>query len=242
LAWLVDALDTYIYGLQREPVVANAGMIEALERARANGEGLRGDVRVVAATTGLDGDAEALLSEIAIVWRNRLEHRRADSKIGKSSEAAALKYSEHFADFYQGLKIDELIDHLGRTPSAAPTLKEMTAIVRAAHKFVEGSDGYLLRRLNLESYFRKILIGYLTCEESSDSRSVMSRAGNIWGRSPERRRSTMINIAINNGFARYHPGAPNELSVEAIEKLMDLTPRAALAELGVRPLAQSCTS
>jgi hypothetical protein len=46
---------------------------------------------------------------------------------------------------YQGLRVGDLIKHVENTPSAAPTLKEATAIVRASHKFVERSDASCCR-------------------------------------------------------------------------------------------------
>ena len=62
---------------------------------------------------------------------------------------AAQDHRTQFTKSYQGLIISDLIKHVESTPSAAPTYKEVTAIVRSAHKLVESVDESLLRDLDL---------------------------------------------------------------------------------------------
>jgi hypothetical protein len=233
LAWLVDALDAYVRGLQSEPSVADATIIENIERANRMQEGLGGRFRVVSAATEQLGTPEAILVEMAVVWRNRLVHQQAANRIGSPVVVAARRHSEEFASLYQGLVIDDLIRHVEHTPSVAPTLKEATAIVRASHRFVERSDGFLLQRIDVDSYFREMLRRYLVSDGTSNPKTVRKRAGNVWSRKFDRRRSTIINIALNSGFSSYRVGAPNQVDSEVIDKLAKLTPSDAIAELGI---------
>jgi hypothetical protein len=233
LAWLVDALDAYIRGLQGSPPLADANVIEGIERAKREREGLRGRIRAVSAGTGQHETPEAILAEVAVVWRNRLVHYQATNRISGSLEAAARRRSEEFINLYQGLMIDDLIKHVEKTPSPAPTLKEATAIVRASQKFVERSDSFLLQRFDVDSYLREVLRQYLLSGGTSNPGDARIRAGKVWSREFDRRRSMIINIALNSGFSGYHAGAPNQVDSAVIDKLAALTPSEAIAEFGI---------
>jgi hypothetical protein len=107
----------------------------------------------------------------------------------------------------------------------------VTAIVRSAHKLVERVDGILLRDLDLEPYLREALRRYLTEDGDAKLAGMMARASNAWGRSPDRRRSTIRQIALNNGFTVHRDGAPNELTMAAIDGLANLSPSEAVRTL-----------
>lgn len=233
LAWLVDALDAYIRGLQGDPALADANLIEGIERADREREGLRGRIRAVSTGTGQLETPEAILAQVAVVWRNRLVHYQATNRISSSLEAAARRHSAEFLNLYQGLIIGDLIKHAQKTPSPAPTLKEATAIVRASHKFVERSDGFLLRRFDVASYLREVLRQYLLSGGTSNPGDARIRAGKVWSREFDRRRSMIINIALNSGFSSYRAGAPNQVDSAVIDKLAALTPSGAIAELRI---------
>jgi hypothetical protein len=231
LAWLVDALDTYIRMLQRPPKIATIGITKGIADADVNGEGLAGRVRSIAAAVGQAGSAEAILTEVAIVWRNRLIHQHAANKVSKPLAKATLGLATQYAESYQGLIIEDLIKHVEQTPSASPTIKEVTAIVRAVHKLVERVDENLLRGLGLELYLREVLGEYLTENRDADPGSVMVRASNVWGKSPISCLSTIRNIALNNGLTVHRSGALNELTMEAAEGLVGLSPSEAVKAL-----------
>ena len=169
--------------------------------------------------------------DVAIAWRNRLVHQTTARKLSKPLVNAARARSAQFAELYQGLRIEDLIMRAERTPAAAPTLKEITAIVRATQKLVEGIDGVLLQDLDLEPYFREILRQHLVDEEDANPKSPMIRASKIWSKSLDRRRSAIVQIACNNGFTRYRGAAPNKLLATAIDELVDMSPAEAVAEL-----------
>lgn len=233
LAWLVDALDAYIRGLQGTPPLADANIIEGIERANSEREGIRGRIRAVSAGTGQLETPEAILAQVAVVWRNRLVHYQATNRISSSLAAAARSHSEEFIGFYRGLIIDDLIKHVEKTPSPAPTLKEATAIVSASQRFVERSDGFMLQRFDVDSYLREVLRQYLLAGGTSNPSDARIRAGKVWSRGFDRCRSTIINIALNSGFSNYRAGAPNQVDSAVIDKLAALTPSGAIAEFGI---------
>ena len=229
LAWLIDALDTYVRMVQRPPRIANMTVVNGI--ADANDEGLAGKVRFVARAVGIGGSEEAILTEVAIIWRNRLVHSYAANRIGKGLASAALGHAPEYVESYQGLIVEDLISHVEHTTPTSPTLKEVTALVRAVHKLVERVDENLLGSLDLELYLREILGVYLTENRDTDARSVMVKASNVWGKSPDRCRSTIKQIALNNGFAPYRGGALNELTMAAVENLINLSPSEAVKML-----------
>jgi hypothetical protein len=231
LAWLVDALSAYIRALTLPPTVANPAVMEGIAQANASDEGLGGRIRSVAEVCGQAGSAEAVLVDVANSWRNRIVHQATTRKLGKPLASAARAHAVEFEDLYQGLRVEDLIKHVEHRPAAAPTLKEITAIVRAAHKLVERIDGLLLRGLDLELYLRVILRQYLAGDEDNNDRSPMIRASKVWGKSSDRRKSAIAQIACNSGFATWRDGAPNKLPATAIDNLADMSPAEAVAEL-----------
>jgi hypothetical protein len=231
LAWLTDALSAYIRELRRPPRIATAAVETGIARADADREGLAGRVRAVAAAIGQAGSAEAVLVDVAIAWRNRLVHQTTARKLSKPLANAALAHSAQFAELYQGLRIEDLITRAERRPAAAPTLKEITAIVRAAHKLVQGIDEAILQDIDLDPYLREILRQHLVDEGDRSPKSAMTRAGKIWGKSLDRRSSAIVQIAYNSGFTDYRDGAPNKLLAVVIDRLADMSPAEAVAEL-----------
>ena len=231
LAWLADALSAYVWALDRSPSIASAAVELGIERAIADDQGLGGRVRAVATATGQAGSAEAILVDVGIAWRNRLVHQTTARKLNKPLANAARARSTQFAELYQGLRIEDLITRAERAPAAAPTLKEITAIVRATQELVKEIDGVLLRDLDLEPYLREILRQHLIGDEDTNPKSPMIRAGRIWSKSLDRRRSAIVQIACNNGFTGYRDGAPNELQATAIDELANMSPAEAVAEL-----------
>ena len=233
LAWLADALSAYVQALRRPPSIASAAVEVGIARADADDGGLAGRAHAVAAATGQVGSAEAALVDVAIAWRNRLVHQTTTRKLSKSLANAARARSAQFAELYQGLRIEDLITRAERRPAAAPTLKEITAIVRATQKLVERVDGVLLQDLDLDPYLREILRQHLVDEQDTNSKGAMIRASKIWSKSLDRRRSAIVQIACNNGFTAYRSGAPNKLLATTIDGLADMSPAEAVAELTI---------
>jgi hypothetical protein len=234
LAWLVDGLDTYTRTLKNKPVIASQQIRDDLEEAERNREGISGKIRVLATATSQINTAEAELVEIAIGWRNRLVHQSAGNKIRKSLATAVRDHSGHYAETYQGLLINELISHVEQKPAVPPTLKEITAVIRASHKLIERVDSSLLCELDAPGYLDEVLYQHLTADVESNRKIVMARAGKIWGKSPSRRRSAIMQIAYNNGFSEYLTGASGCITEVVLDGLVQLSPLEAVRKLAPR--------
>ncbi|SDJ08329.1 hypothetical protein SAMN05444157_1647 [Frankineae bacterium MT45] len=233
LAWLVDALDAYVRNLGRPPAVSTEEMRANLDASDKAMQGVSGRLQVIAAATGQERSAEAVLMELAIVWRNRLVHQHASSQVRKATEKAATALAPRYLDDYQGLVVGDLLERLKRKTATSPTFKEVAAIIRAAHRFVERTDLYLLTHLDADSYLREVLRQYLAEDKVANPASVRIRAGNVWGKSPDRCRSTLMQIAYNNGFSPAKTAAPNKATLASLEELVGLTPAQAIERLGV---------
>jgi hypothetical protein len=232
LAWLVDGLDTYNRTLKNKPVIVSQQIKDDLEEAGKNRDGIAGKIRVLATATSQVETPEAVLVQIAIRWRNRLVHQSTSKEIRSSLATAALGHSSHYIETYQGLLINELISHADLV--APPTLKEITAIIRAAHKLVEWIDCSLLGELDAPRYLNEVLSQHLAADSESDQKIVMARAGKIWGKSVPRRRSAIVQIAYNNGFSEYSAGASGCITETALDELVQLTPFQAIGKLAPR--------
>jgi hypothetical protein len=201
LVWLISAVDSYIRNLQGAAALAPESVRRGIDEANREQQSLLGRIRVVAAETRQEPSAEVALLEIAVVWRNRLIHNHVDGRVSNATIGKARSHEQLFLTSYQGLIIDDLLERARRSPVHAPRLKEVTAIVRCAQKFVERADAALLHDLDLEPHLREIIRLYLMRDTGARSGILMHRANNVWGKSPHRRRSTIHNIALNGGFS-----------------------------------------
>jgi hypothetical protein len=80
-----------------------------------------------------------------------------------------------------------------------------------------------------------VLRQHLLSGGTSNPTAAKIRAGNVWSRKFDRRRSKIINIALNRGFSSYRTGAPNQVDSAMIDELAALTPSGAIAKLGIGP-------
>jgi hypothetical protein len=231
LVWLIDAADSYIRNLQGAAALASESVRQGIDEANREQQGLLGRIRVVASETSQERSAEVALLEIAVAWRNRLIHNHAEGRFSNATIGRARSHEQLFLKSYQGLIIDDLLERARRSPVHAPRLKEVTAIVRCAHKFVERADAALLHDLNLEPHLREIIRLYLMVDTDARPEILMRRVNNVWGKSPDRRRSTIHNIALNGGFSVRNDESINCLDRSIIDRIADLTPSDAVREL-----------
>jgi len=219
MAWLVDAIDGYISNLMSSPaIITNASLITALRRERSIG----GRVRRLASNCGEQSAIETLLVRVAIIWRNRLVHYKADNMPGPALSNELRHQAEAIASDYQGLDIERLLLSLERTRS--PTFKEITALVRSAHKWVQRIDSSLLTRIDLDDFIRSVLASYVQEDPGR-------RINNVWGKDIRSRLSTLIQIAQNYGMTIDGTEFTNHVSDDVIQEMIQWTPARARAEL-----------
>lgn len=213
LAWLVDALQTYVHALITAPIVVSDNALRNKLGSESLGE------RVVALANYTEQyTAARYLVELAIVWRNRVVHFEARNRVGSHLASHLRKHSQDIEDLYQGLAIDQALDSVER--SRKPTFKEITALVRAAHMFVEAVDQAVLATVDLNAYLVDVLGLYM-------SEDPVTRSAKVWGREFERRVSAIVQIAQNYGMTVARTSRSNTLTPAEIDRLAKLSPRQA---------------
>jgi hypothetical protein len=129
------------------------------------------------------------------------------------------------------MRIDELIERADACPALPPTLKEVTAIIRASQKLVEKVDEHTLGDVALPRYLTHVLARHLGAGIDSDGRGANERAGKIWSKSEVRVRSKILEIARNNGFTDFRQGSPSSLHESEVMRLARMTPEEAVRVL-----------
>jgi hypothetical protein len=213
LSWLVDALSVYVSTLLARPIVVSD---ETLRESLKSGS--IGD-RVIALAKATERDAvDRYLVELAIIWRNRVVHSDARNKVGSLLASSLNKHAKDIESSYQGLIISKTLDSV--ESSRTPTFKEITALVRAVHKFVQVVDQELLATADLSLYLAQALGLYLAEDPAR-------RSAKVWGKDFERRVSAIIQIAQNYGMTVATDSRSNTLTSADIDGVARLSPRQA---------------
>ena len=221
-AWLTDSIAAYINNLSASPsIITDSALAATMEAGRSVGD----KIRALAVACGQEADASTLLVRVGVIWRNRLVHYQATNPISRALADALLACRQEITSDYQGLDVARLLDSAGR--SHAPTFKEVTSLVRAAHKFVEQVDGQLLGRSDLNIYVMNILSHYI-------STSPAERTSNVWGKDDRRRLASLVQICKQYGMTEPNHETLNRTSEHLLQEISSWTPTRAKAELCVR--------
>jgi hypothetical protein len=218
-AWLTDAVAAYINGLLREPcVITDSALAERLRAAQSL------DDKICAIAKACNqGAAEAtLLVRISVIWRNRLVHFRPRDKVDSSLSGALIESREAIASEYRGLDVERLLSSISKAD--APTLKEITSLVRAAHNFTSLVDEDILQRIDLVVYVKQILSRYVSDDPAR-------RINNVWGKDERRRVSSLIQICKQYGMTAHDVHASNGTPETLIREIGSWTSVKARAEL-----------
>lgn len=188
MAWLVDCIDTYFSVAYKKPKLIQSEKIEE-DFTRAD-KSVFSKFQVFKSNYSLP-EPETLLIELVIAWRNRLIHYLAQNNIDKAVREKLRGYMQHFKDNYQGLDINEVIDHFDKND--VPKFKEVTAFIRASIVFIEALDKELVTNLNFERYIDEIVTSYVL--ENKDK-----RLNNIWSKDCQTKSRVIRNIVSSYGI------------------------------------------
>jgi hypothetical protein len=217
LAWASDSLNTYRRELTSPP---NLYFSDHERRAINAEEGLWLRLECLAQISGAALGAEKDMVELLVVWRNKVVHTKARDSLKGALSQRLTESQSAIEGAYRGLDIQRAIK--SAQGGQAPSFKEITALVSAAQTFVERIDDALLTRIDLDSYLRAALTAYV-------SDDPINRSNNIWGRDPDRRRTSILQVAQNYGMS---PGNGTEVISDGFtEELLAWTPRDARREL-----------
>lgn len=190
IAWLIDALDAYARELNRKPFLLQdekvRGELDALPLS------VRSRIDWLSELLALGGGVPYGLCVVAITWRNLLVHSDAENEVPVEIQELLVENAAAIRDQYQGLELTRTFASLER--GQAPSLKEVTALVRAVHWFVGEADEEIRARLDLNLYFDEALRKYM-------SEDRIARASNVWGKGREASLKTLRQIAMQAGLS-----------------------------------------
>ena len=189
LAWVSDGLYAYMRQLAKE----RNGYLCADDCASVmNEDGLWARLNRLATVSRVDVGVERHLCELLVVWRNKVVHSDSRDAVPGDLRRRLLASSQEIAEGYRGMDVESALDRAAR--GRAPTFKEITALVSAAHDFVENLDRAVIEHMNLDQYLRAVLVAYVAVDPDK-------RADNIWGRVAARRRASILQVAQNAGMS-----------------------------------------
>lgn len=218
-AWLTDSIITYIRNLFVDPaIVTDPEIAKTVMAAESLGE----RIQAIASVCGENAKTETLLVRTAVIWRNRLVHYQPRDKVDRALTVALLHRGQEIASDYRGLDIERLLDSIGR--GHAPTFKEVTSLVQAAHRFVQQIDGQLLQKSDLDRYVTYILAHYVSV-------NPIQRTSNVWGKDEYRRLGSIVQICKQYGMTDKDHETPNHTSEGILQEIAAWTPARARAEL-----------
>jgi hypothetical protein len=193
LAWCVDALDGYFVMSCQEPsIVQNPVLIHTTLNEMSifrKFKAFNKEYNSIRSSTAV----EIAMIELAITWRNRLIHYNSDNVISQSTRDLLIRNRTRIQSDYQGLDINDLLSNYDGYKNP-PRFKEVTALIRAIHKYVEILDKEIIRRLNFQAYAESVVKQYLNNSNKDD------RINNIWSKDQETTIKKLKNVLVNNGF------------------------------------------
>lgn len=215
VVFLVTSLAEYLHGAARLARLASTDLASSLDAVDSNNNGLGGRVRAFAEFAKVTSSAELPLVEVAVRWRHRLIHPRSNERItGGLRESLQRHQPEYMAD-YRHLDPKMLMGRF-EGPASAPSLKEATGMIVATHRFVGSVDAEILETLNYDAYMEGVLRRHF---EGLGREDALSRANRIWGRTEDRARLAIINLARQNGLSDAAADANNGLREGTIVRL-----------------------
>lgn len=223
LAWLIDALDSYIIISHCNPtIIQQEKLSNSISRA---GRSIGKKVDALRDRYDLSASVESNLTKVAIPWRNRLVHNFANNEVSKEIRESLLDQKEHISSEYSGLDISSLLNRFDK--SKTPRFKEITSLVHAVHNFVYKIDRILLTELDLKRYSKEVLHHHLV-KKGSLKKSPNSRAGKIWSKTNSATLKSLKQILQNYGFTTELSENDIRLKVDYLKKISEINPKEAI--------------
>ncbi|WP_134063869.1 hypothetical protein [Mycobacteroides salmoniphilum] len=163
------------------------------------------------------GDPNLLMVLLAFAWRNRVVHSDAYTKVDAELKARLAEQAGDIAQLYNGLEINRTI--AACEESAAPSFKEVAAIIRASHKLVEDIDSSATSNIDYDSYVESLLCEHFAGRFKSD-RQVFAK---MWPGSKEKTAQRLSTLLLQKGMVLIEPGE-NGTSDEYFDRLIGLKP------------------
>ncbi|WP_417710321.1 hypothetical protein [Roseibium aggregatum] len=221
-----DSLDAYIIWSRREPALIQC---ETLKKSiDTSGRSVARRFNSLDKHYSQPNIFLTALINIMIFWRNKLVHSTSEENFDPTHLDILAENMQWYKETFQGMDTSRLvIDFKKENP---PTLKEITSIIRAVHKYIEVLDQLQLNKLSPETYLREMIKHHINVTSENKMKIIQS----IWGRDEEEKSRRLKSMLTNYGFSseRKYEYSP-EFSKALILKYSSFTPKALISELGL---------
>jgi hypothetical protein len=212
LCWLIDALDAYAIALNQKPFLLEDP--DDRDALGSLGRSVWKRCDWLAGRFGLGGTVEAAMVKTAIVWRNRVVHSGSDDLLPQDALQILTATPAEIAATYQGLDVDLMKEHL--EGEEGHRFKEVTALVRAAHRHVQQVDGAVLQQLDMKRFYIEALEMYI-------KRDPPARIHNVWSKEEDRRQKSLRQIGLQAGLGEVDDPVAGLLDESVLTDLAELT-------------------
>ncbi len=199
IALLIDSIDAYTNDVLRPPQLIHDDMRDVLLADNATDR-----FENLSRFLDLRGSADWALLNLGRAWRHRLLHSRSTAKLGGSVRGILRRDADTILTTFSGLNVEVLLKHFDS--GAEPSFKETTSLIRAGQRFIEAADTELLSRLDLQRYAEEAVDSYVLDEDVANRER---RVDNIWGKDPQRRRSSVLRVLESFGVSFGETGRPS---------------------------------
>ncbi|WP_195694760.1 hypothetical protein [Priestia megaterium] len=198
LAWCVDALDGYfVMSCQMPELVQDTILINTSLNGLSIFKKFKAFNRKYHAQLS-NVSVEIAMIELAITWRNRLIHFKSDNTISPHTRNLLMSSKHYIKSNYQDLDIEDLLINYDGYKNP-PRFKEVTALIRAIHKYVEVLDKAVIANINYLNFAQAAIKHYLNEE---DGILKEKRINDIWSRDVQTTERKLTNILGNYGFEK----------------------------------------
>lgn len=212
-----DSLDMYMALLRRSPAVIQDRAVQASFDASGNSV-LKRFFVIKDVVTSLD-PILSCLTELMIVWRNRLVHSLADNQVSPAVWSILSQNEDKLSAAFSGMRLDRL--ESGFKTGEPPTFKETASFIRATH-----ADGYFLAALDTAQFLRDLIWATISKGSSDDLDSIRKRRiQSIWGRDASERVGKVVAFLTNAGLSAHGDASATEFDDDLINSVSNKSPR-----------------
>lgn len=224
LAWITDLVDVYRKRVSRTPGLLSAATVRRIEKH----EGRAKKLRELAKELGVDESSSELLVALGIHWRNRIVHSDATDHLNGRVRAELLRQEELIAERHRGLIVDQTIARAER--GDAPTFKDVTSIIAAAHQVVQDIDSVVVESLAPDDYAVAWLAQELRLQFGAGDTNAYAKT---WPGSPEKTTKRLTQLLLQGHMSRVEPGA-RRVTPELFSRLASMSAMEARSFLDAR--------
>jgi hypothetical protein len=210
LARSVDSVDAYLSVALRRPSIVESPVLRgALEAA---GRSVTRKLIAVSEHYPALPAAEVALVRMVVIRRNALVHTMSEDEVEDDLLESLRSSAADIRERYRGLDIERTI--VRTRNRALPSLKEVAGAISACQRYIEALDSALLRDVVWERYLSDVIVEH--AKKNTDRHGARRRLAELWGREPERRRRSIVQILQSEASVQPDSGAETDKWIESL--------------------------